>query len=486
VGRIVKAKKSSVAVLAPTPPAAAARPAAQAMQIEMWPISRPIPYKKNARKWSDRAIETVANSIREFGFRQPIVVDIHDVIIIGHLRLKAAESLKLEKVPVHVARELTPLQCRGLRLADNRTSQESTWDLEMLGEEILELKALDFNVGLTGFDLQEIKGFLLKGEGGSGLTDPDAIPEPPVVPVSHLGDLWLLGEHRVLCGDSTSAVAVARLCGATIPDLCVTDPPYGISIVKQTGASKKGVVGGAKPYGSSEGVVVGGGQAGAMYPYGGAKKGVGGGENIVKPKLYAPVINDESTETAAAFYLCAVAFGIKSFIIFGGNYFTAFLPASPCWVVWDKQNSGNFADVEMAWTSFDKGSKLYAWMWNGLSRAGDRKSELETRVHPTQKPVGLFEKIFADFPATVCLDLFLGSGSILIACEKTKRACYGMELSPDYVDVIVSRWEAFTGKQATLEGDGRTFAALKADRLRPSHGVMKPDDGIRSASTARG
>ena len=202
-----------------------------------------------------------------------------------------------------------------------------------------------------------------------------------------------------------------------------------------------------------------------MYPFGGVKKGVVGGANIVKPKLYAPVINDGSTETAAEFYHCALASGIESFIIFGGNYFTEFLPPSPCWVIWDKQNSGNFADVEMAWTSFDKGAKLYAWMWNGLSRAGDRKTELATRVHPTQKPVGLIEKIFADFQFTICFDGFLGSGSTLIACEKTGRTCFGMELSPDYVDVIVRRWQTFTGKQAVLEGDGRSFEELAKKRL---------------------
>jgi hypothetical protein len=437
---------------------------AAGMGIELWPIDRPVPYPKNARKWSERAIATVAASIREYGFRQPIVVDAAGVIVIGHLRLAAAKSIELKEVPVHVARDLTPAQIKGLRIADNRTSQEATWDFDLLGPELLDLKSMDFDLSLTGFDTSEISGLLIKADlPAAGQTEDDAVPEPPVEPVTVLGDLWLLGDHRVLCGDSTSTDATSRLCGGKKPDLCFTDPPYGINIVKTANDSKEGVVVGAKPYGN-QGVVGGGGSAGAMYPFGGVKKGVVVGENIVKPKMYAPVINDESTDTAQEFYHCALASGVEHFIIFGGNYFTAFLPASACWVIWDKQNSGNFAAVEMAWTSFDRGAKLYSFMWNGLARQGDRKTELATRVHPTQKPVGLFEQIFADFPFTICLDGFLGSGSTLIACEKTRRTCYGMELSPDYVDVIVTRWQAFTGKQATLDGDGRTFDELKAAR----------------------
>jgi len=339
----------------------------------------------------------------------------------------------------------------------------------MLNEELLDLKGFDFDLGLTGFDAREVSKRIDTPDEAE-----DEVPPVPIAPVTRLGDLWLLGPHRVLCGDSTDEKAVSRLFAGQKPDLCVTDPPYGINIVKTAKGSKKGVVGGPKPYGA-EGVVGGGGRAGAMYPFGGVTKGVVVGGHIVKPTQYAPVINDDSTATAQAFYERALASGVEHFIIFGGNYFTAFLPASSCWVVWDKQNTGNFADVELAWTSFDKGAKLYAWLWNGLSRAGDRATELDTRVHPTQKPVGLFGKIFADFPSTSCYDGFLGSGSTLIACEKAERACFGMELSPEYCDVIVTRWQNFTGKQATLDGWGATFDQTRDGRRLQAQDEIKEE-----------
>lgn len=453
----IKLKAGPVANLIPGP-----------MAIELWPTDRPADYPKNARKWSAQAIDKVAASIKEFGFRQPVVVDSEGVIVIGHLRRAGARKLGLAEIPVHVAADLNPQQIRALRIADNRTSEESTWNLEMLSGELLEMAGLGVDLLLTGFDGKQIDGLLIRAGTGisKGLTDDDAVPEVPAAPVSALGDLWLLGDHRVLCGDSTSQDATSRLFGGKQPELCVTDPPYGISIVN------------VKRGGASNGNVGGGGSGEAMYPFGGVKQGTIGGSRpttfpgtigngkIVQAKQYAAVMNDHSTEAAAAFYRCALAAGIDAFIIFGGNYFTEFLPASACWLVWDKQNnSTDFADVELAWTSFRKGARLYSWLWNGLSRAGDRKTELTTRVHPTQKPVGLFEKIFADFPAASCYDGFLGSGSTLIACEKTGRACFGMELSPAYVDVIVGRWQAYTGKPATLEATGETFADLKDARV---------------------
>jgi len=393
------------------------------MTVETWPIDRPIPYARNPRVNSG-AVDKVAASLREFGWKQPVVVDAQGVIVVGHTRVLAAKKLGMAEVPVVVAHDLTPAQSKAYRLADNRTNEEAEWDRPLLALEIEDLKLDDFDLTLTGFDEDELAG--LEAEASStreGLTDPDDAPEPPARPVSVLGDLWILGNHRVLCGDATSMSDVQRLMAGEKADMVFTDPPYGINIVKTKKNSGNGVVG-------------------------------GGG--IVKPKLYAPIINDGGTETAAEFYKTALSIGIEKFVIFGGNYFTDFLPPSPCWAIWDKQNSGNFADVEMAWTSFDKGAKLYRFLWNGLSRQGDRKTELATRAHPTQKPVGLIQDIFQDFPCEICFDGFLGSGSTLIACEKTGRRCYGMELSPAYADVIVRRWQNFTGKQAVRE-DGTPF-----------------------------
>ena len=186
------------------------------MQIEWWPIDRPIPYARNARKISGRAIDKVAASIQEFGWQQPIVVDVEEVIVVGHVRLLAAKKLGLERVPVYVATNLTPAQVKAYRIMDNRSHEETGWDMELLGPEMLELKGLNFALELTGFETQEIRG--LMAAAGAGLTDEDACPEVQPVAVTVPGDLWLLGSHRLLCGDSTSVEAVEKLMGGRRPD----------------------------------------------------------------------------------------------------------------------------------------------------------------------------------------------------------------------------------------------------------------------------
>ncbi len=179
-----------------------------------------------------------------------------------------------------------------------------------------------------------------------------------------IGDLFEIGEHRLFCGDSTNTNLIEKLLNGDKVDLVFTDPPYGINVVQ---GSK---VGGSKGFGSV------------------------GGSKIVKAKDYSEIIGDDTTETAKEFYHSCISLGMVNFIIWGGNYFTDFLDPSMCWIVWDKENSGNFADVELAWTSFDKAAKLYKWQWNGMIRKGDKSIEGKTRVHPTQKPVGLFGDIF--------------------------------------------------------------------------------------------
>jgi DNA modification methylase len=215
-----------------------------------------------------------------------------------------------------------------------------------------------------------------------------------------LGDLFEIGEHRLLCGDSTDSDAVAKLMDGNKADMVFTDPPYGINVVQ----------------GDS----------------------VGGGK-LAKVNTYSKIIGDETTDTAREFYDTCISLGMENFIIWGGNYFTDFLPPSMCWIVWDKENTGNFADVELAWTSFDKAAKLYKWQWNGMIRKGDKNIEGKTRVHPTQKPVGLFGDIFNDFEFKICFDGFLGSGSTMVASHQLKRKCYGMELDPKYCQVIIDR-----------------------------------------------
>jgi 16S rRNA G966 N2-methylase RsmD len=235
------------------------------------------------------------------------------------------------------------------------------------------------------------------------------------------GQLWQLGEHRLICGDCTDRAVVEKVMGGE-NGLVFTDPPYGISVV--TGGK------------------VGGG--------GYTKFGKVGGENWVDSHNYHPIEGDETTETAQKFYSTCKEYGFTDFIIWGGNYFTDFLPTSRCWLVWDKQNTGNFADVELAWTSFDKGAKKYEWLWNGLSRKGERSDELVSRVHPTQKPVGLHKLIMQDFESEIVFDGFLGSGTTLIACERLNRKCRAIEISPAYVSVALQRWADLTGRTPEL------------------------------------
>ena len=195
------------------------------LQVCLWPIDKPIPYARNARKISDKAVDKVAASIKEFGFRQPIVVDRDNVIIVGHARLLAAKKLGLSQVPVHVAENLTPAQVKSYRLMDNRSHEEADWDLELLGPEISELKDLGVDLSLTGFDTSEIDRLLLSSDDDEKA---NATPPLPEVAVTRLGDLWHCGPHRVICGDATQQSTISRLCAQTVPFLMVTDPPYGV------------------------------------------------------------------------------------------------------------------------------------------------------------------------------------------------------------------------------------------------------------------
>lgn len=348
---------------------------------------------------------------------QPVVVDKNNVIVIGHCRALAAKKLGIKEVPCVCVDDLTPEQVNALRLVDNK-SNESDWDFDLLKDELpdLDLSAFDFDWGISDDITKEV--------------EEDEAPEVDEVsdPVTKRGDIWQLGRHRLMCGDSTISADVKKLIGADEIDLLLTDPPYGISIVNKT--SKK---------------VGGGGET--HFDTDAAKK-------YVEATKYREVLNDNTTETAKQ--ACGIALSLtKNQIVFGGNYFTDFLPPSPCWCVWDKENTGNFADCELAWTSFQRAAKLYKWLWNGLCRKGTRNIEGTKRVHPTQKPVGLIADILMDFSEekNKVLDLFGGSGSTLIACEQINRRCYMMEYEAYYCDVIVKRWENLTGNRAVLLND---------------------------------
>ena len=319
------------------------------------------------------------------------------VILGGNMRHKACIEAGLKEVTIVKASDLTEEQQKEFIIKDNVGFGEWDWDIlaNEWDAESLEEWGLDLPIEMeTHLEAEE---------------DDFDVPEGGIETDIVLGDLFEIGEHRLLCGDSTDSDSVAKLMNNNVIDLVFTDPPYGISVVQ---GSKIGV---NKGFGS-----------------------VGGGK-IVKAKNYSEIIGDDTTETAKEFYQTCVSLGMENFVIWGGNYFTDFLNPSMCWIVWDKENTGNFADVELAWTSFNKAAKLYKWQWNGMIRKGDKNIEGKTRVHPTQKPVGLFGDIFKDFEFKICFDGFLGSGSTMVASHQLKRKCYGMELDPKYCQVIIDR-----------------------------------------------
>lgn len=376
------------------------------MQIIEKSIDEIIPYAQNPR-CNDEAVDAVASSIAEFGFQVPCVIDCHNILITGHTRLKAAKKLGLKTIPCICAETLTPAQVKAYRLADNKVSELATWDMSLLESELAQLDDLQFDMTPYGFDE-------IPDDECSDNSDDLPEIESDTEPVCKHGDVWQLGRHRLMCGDATSYDDVQTLTQGRSIDLCLTDPPYGISVV-------------------------------------GADKTVGNKNfGIVAHGAYKPVIADDSTETARIAYLVVKEIAEK-LILWGGNYFLDFLPASDSWLIWDKRcDSGivnTYADGEMAWCSFHTPVRIYHQLWNGMIREGEH----DKRVHPTQKPIKMLSDILRDFTerdATV-LDVFGGSGSTLIACEQTERQCYIMELDPHYCDVIIKRWETETGLEAT-------------------------------------
>lgn len=381
-----------------------------AKQIEMVSVESLIPYAKNARTHSDEQVAQIAGSIKEFGFNNPVLVDADNSVIAGHGRLMAARKLGLTEVPVVKLEHLTESQRKAYVLADNRIALNSGWDTSMLTLELQDLKD-EIDLSLLGFDADELDAMLNPIEGTEGLTDEDAVPEVPVEPKTKLGDIYILGNHRLMCGDSTSIDAVEKLMDGNSVDMVYTDPPYGISIVNENGH-------------------------------------VGGGK-LAKVGTYAPVANDDSIDVAIEAIQLIQTLNSKVQIIWGGNYYANYLENSSCWIVWDKDNTGNFADAELAWTNQKTAVRIFKHTWNGMIKESEKGQK---RVHPTQKPIALAEWCYEQYGENCnnVLDLFAGSGSALIACEIKKKQGYMMELSPNYCDVIVKRWEDFTGKKATL------------------------------------
>ena len=396
-------------------------------ELKNVPLADLVPYARNPRK-NDPAVQRVAASLKEYGLvKNSIVVDEDMVLITGHTTLKAMQALKWATAPeVTQVFGLTKAQKKAYRIADNKLGELATWDEELLALEFEDLKGLDFDVDLTGFDEVEIGKI---DNAGKAAHEDDYEPPVEIETDIQRGDLFRLGRHRLLCGDSTSAEDVGRLMEGKKADLLLTDPPYGINIVNT-------------------------GRVGIDAPAGFGKVGTRG---MVKARTYHNIEGDDHPFDPRPFLDLAPVV-----MLFGGNNFASRLPDSPAWLVWDKKaekgaDHNNFSDVELVWTNLkQKSCPIYRHLWSGLLREGDRNVELKDRVHPTQKPVGLIAAILSDHsnPGALCLDPFLGSGTTLVACEQLGRTCYGMEISPQYCQVIIDRWEKLTGQKAEkVDGD---------------------------------
>jgi 16S rRNA G966 N2-methylase RsmD len=399
-------------------------------QIVMRATASLIGYARNSRTHSPESVRQLADNIERFGWTQPVLIDGNRGVIAGHGRLMAADLLGLVEVPCIELRHLTDDQKRALVIWDNRSAELSDWSEALLAQELADLSGVGIEATDLGFDSAEVdrlmeiigKDFGEKNEG-----DPDAVPEAPVVPTSKLGDVWLLGKHRVMCGDSTDRAQVERLMDGEKADMVFTDPPYGISYDNM---DRWGDVA-AQSHGLTR-------RRGKM---------ILGDNNDFDPSFISSM-----------FDYCDEVF------VWGMQYYPHKLGAGGV-IVWNRktetQQDVPHADFELCWSK-QRRNKMCWIMWGGFQS----KEQGEDRLHTTQKPIALAEWFFDRWGRNrrLVVDLFGGSGSTLMACEKTGREARLMELDPAYVDVIVRRWQDFTGQPATLDGDGRTFAEIAEAR----------------------
>lgn len=424
-----------------------------------WPLDHIIPYDKNARTHPPEQIALLAQLLKKYGPDQHIVVDERREILKGHGRRLSSIAAGLTHYPVVQRHGLSEAEKLAMRIADNQIALLAGWDANLIRGEVVSLKTAGYDIALLGFPEVQLRAWSIS-VGPIAAQDPEAVPEPPKNPISRRGDIWILGRHRMMCGDSCDVSDVRRLTAGIVPDIANCDPPYGIKVVK--GALGAGKVGGGKP-----------------HPFAGKNGSVMARKEIIAPGIYAPIIGDDTIETAVKSYGVLLELKVPVIAMWGANYYANALPNSRCWLIWDKENTSSFADAELAWTNQDAIVRLIRHQWSGLIKASERR---ERRVHPTQKPVALSEWVIDILApkSKTAIDLFMGSGAMLIACERKSIACYGVEMAEPYCDVIVERWENFVGADATLDGDGRTFKEIRADRRRGRLGTRKGRRASRS------
>ena len=408
-------------------------------KIEHWPLDRLLPYAANARTHSDDQVAQIAGSIAAFGFNVPCLVDERDVLIAGHGRLLAAQRLELETVPVLRFEHLSEAQARAFVIADNRIAENAGWDDGLLRLELEQLQDADFDLELTGFELDEIDG-LLRQDDPAGNIDDDGALEVPDNPISKAGDLWLLGAHRLLCGDATVLADIERVLDGGLADLCFTDPPYNVDYGNNARDRMRG----------SKRRMIRNDYLGADFE-----------------RFLDDACLNILTVTKGAAYICMSSAELPTLQ-------RAFREARGHWsahLIWAKNTFAlGRADYQHQYESI-----LYGWKegsdhyWCG-ARDQDEVWFIDRPVrndlHPTMKPVALVERAVRNSSKgrDVVLDPFAGSGTTLIAAEKTGRIARLVELDPGYCDVIVRRCQAWAGKTTTLDSGGGTFDEIAAAR----------------------
>ena len=408
------------------------------MNIEYVKIKELQGYEFNTRTHSDSQVNQLAASIGEFGFTNPLLIDGERQIIAGHGRFAAATKLEMDEVPCIVLDHLSEAQRRAYVIADNKLALNAGWDEDLLKLELSALDKIGFDLSVVGFDADELSGLVIDEDIAGGLTDEDDVPEVPEDPISKVGDIWLLGEHRVMCGDSTSAEDVGLLMNGEMADMVFTDPPYGMFLDADYSAM---------------------GASGSMTNKTGNKY-----DNVIGD--HEDFNPDFINNVFKCFDYC------KEIFLWGADYYSEYLvdKNNGSWVVWDKR-ANDIDDIEADESSDKMYGSCFELCWSrnrhkrdiarvkwagifGTSKEFDKK-----RVHPTQKPTLLAEWFFDRWGANndLVVDIYLGSGSTLIASENKNRKCYGMELDPKYVDVIIKRWQEYTGKIATHAETGVCF-----------------------------
>ena len=361
-------------------------------EVQEVTLTKLVPYENNAKKHPQDQIDLLIRSINEYGFINPCLIDKDFKVIAGHGRIEAAKQMGMDKVPCLFVEGLTEAQYKAYVLADNRLTELGEWNMDLVMLELQDLQDMDFDISLTGFEMPEEEEEIEVIE--------DEVPEE-VESRCKLGDIWQLGEHRLICGDSTSVDVLDSLMGGVKADMVFTDPPYGMNAVSNSG--------------------------------------------VLSQHYKTDILNDDDNTVAiSAFNMAQSYFKDAKQIWWGANYYTECLPSSECWLVWDKNNgASDQTDCELAWANY-----------RSVVRQFTMASEKKNRVHPTQKPVRLFAEIMEKFDKNksvkTVVDLFGGSGSTLMACEQLKRKCYVCELDEHYCDVIIERWETFTGREAVL------------------------------------